>query len=129
MQRGAQHARKILILGVASLLVGAFGALPARADGPDFSTVIGSVEKFEQDTLKIKLADKVRKTIELKVTGTSKFHLLAPQVRTGKTVITQRAAEATDLAPGQPIAAIYTEADKENVLLTAVIKAVEKDGK
>ena len=106
-----------------------FGPSLAYADSPDFLTVVGKVEKFEKDTLKVSMGDKSKKTLELKVTGTSKFHLLAPQVRAEKTVITQRSAETTDLAPGQTIAVIYTVADKENVLLTAVIKAVEKEKK
>ena len=50
----------------------------------------------------------------------------APQVRSGKTVITQRTAEATDLTKGQSIAVIYAEAAKEYILLNAVLKPVEK---
>lgn len=52
--------------------------------------------------------------------------LFAPQFRSGKTVITQREAEASDLNKGQPIAAIYAGADKEVVLLNAVLKLIEK---
>ena len=98
----------------------------ARAESSDFLTAVGTVEKFEKDTLTISTGDKPKKTVTLNVTGTSKFPLLAPQVRSGKTVITQRAAETSDLTAGQSIAVIYTVADKDNVLLTAVIKAVEK---
>ncbi len=121
------HCHRFVLPAV--LVIGLLAPHAARGDGPDFSTLVGSVETIDQDTLKVKPADKAKKTLVLKVTGTSKFHLLAPQVRAGKTVITQRSAEVTDLAPGQPIAVIYTEADKENVLLTAVIKAVDKDAK
>lgn len=101
-------------------------AVALAAESPDFSTAIGTVGKFEKDTLTISTGDKPKKLIELKVTGTSKFHLMAPQVRNGKTVITQRASEASDLTPGQSIAVIYTVADKENVLLTAITKSAEK---
>lgn len=98
----------------------------ACAEPPDFSTVVGTVVKFEKETLTISTGDKAKNTVELKVTGTSKFHLMSPQVRAGKTVITQRSAETSDLISGQSIAVIYTVVEKENVLLTAVTKSVEK---
>jgi hypothetical protein len=101
--------------------------LPAvHAESADFSTVVGTVVKLVNDTLTIQTSDKPVKKVALQVTGTSRFHLLSPQVRAGKTVITQRSAEASDLTPGQSIAVIYTLADKELVLLTAVVKAVEE---
>ena len=96
------------------------------AESLDFSTATGTVEKFEKESLTVTLGDKSKKTIELKVTGTTKLHLLAPQVRAGKTIATQRSAETTDLVNGQTIAVIYTGVDKENVLLTAVVKSIEK---
>jgi hypothetical protein len=96
-----------------------------HAESADFSTVVGTVVKFDSDTLTIQTTDKPVKKVALSVTGTSRFHLLSPQVRAGKTVITQRSAEASDLTPGQSIAVIYTLADKEPILLTAVIKAME----
>lgn len=98
----------------------------AFADSPAFETAVGSVEKFDKESVTITLADKPKKIVELKITGTSNFSLFAPQVRSGKTVVTQRKAEATDLAKGQFIAVIYAEADKELVLLTAVLKPVDK---
>lgn len=101
-------------------------AVSFAADPLDFSTAVGTVSKFEKDTLTVSTADKNKKTISFKITGTSKFHILAPQVRSGKTVITQRASEATDLTAGQSIAVIYTIVDKDNVLLTAVAKSGEK---
>ena len=73
---------------------------------------------LEKGRLTISIGDKSKKTVELKVTGTSKFHLMSPQVRAGKTVITQRSAETSDLTPGQSIAVIYTVVNKENVVLT-----------
>lgn len=116
------------LLGLA-VIVSLLNVQAARAEGPDFLTVIGTVEKLEKETLIITTHDKPKKSVELKITGTSKFHLLTPQNRGGKTVMTQRAAETTDLEHGQSIAVIYTLADKENVLLTAVVKALDKEKK
>lgn len=116
-----QNAPRLTIVALMLLVPGT-----ARADSTEFQTVVGTVEKFEKETLTVTAGEKPKKTVELKVTGTSKFHLLVPQVRSGKTVLTQRAAEASDLAAGQHIAVIFTLAEKDNVLLTAVIKAMEK---
>ena len=110
------------LFAVAFLLLGTL----ALADSTDFDTAVGTVEKFDKESVTITLADKPKKSIELKITGTSNFTLFAPQVRSGKTVITQRKAEATDLGKGQYIAIIYAEADKEYVLLNAVLKQIEK---
>ena len=110
------------LIAVTFLLLGSL----AHADSTDFDTAVGTVEKFDKESVTITLADKPKKSIELKITGTSNFTLFAPQVRSGKTVITQRKAEATDLAKGQFVAVIYAEADKEYVLLNAVLKPVEK---
>lgn len=117
-----QSTLRTVVALASCLLVSTF----AFAEEPDFVTAIGTVGKFEKDTLTISTVDKNKKTISFKITGTSKFHLMAPQVRSGKTVITQRASEATDLTAGQSIAVIYTVVDKENVLLTAVTKSAEK---
>ena len=110
------------LIAVTFLLLGSL----AHADSNDFDTAVGTVEKFDKESVTIALADKPKKSIELKITGTSNFTLFAPQVRSGKTVITQRKAEATDLAKGQFVAVIYAEADKEYVLLNAVLKPIEK---
>ena len=110
------------LLVVTILVLGSF----AHAELPDFATAVGTVEKFDKDSVTITLADKAKKSVDLKITGTSNFSLFAPQVRSGKMVITQRNAEATELAKGQSIAVIYAEADKEYVLLNAVMKPVEK---
>ena len=110
------------LIAITVLLVGSL----AHADLPDVDTATGIVEKFDKETVTITLANKAKKSIELKITGTSNFSLFAPQVRSGKTVITQRKAEATDLTKGQSIAVIYAESDKEYVLLNAVMKPVEK---
>ena len=97
----------------------------AYADSPALSTATGKVEKAEKETVAIHIGEKPGKTLRLKTTGTSKITLLSPQVRDGKTVLTQRAAETSDLAAGQPIAVIYTTSDKDTVLLHAVITALE----
>ena len=93
---------------------------------PSLFTAEGTVKKIEKEPLLITVGEKVKKTVELKVTGTSNFFLLTPQMRSGKTVITQRTAAATDLAKGQAIAVIYTDVEKESVLLNAVMQAVQK---
>ena len=110
------------LIVVTILVLGSF----AHAELPNFATAVGTVEKFDKDSVTITLADKAKKSVDLKITGTSNFSLFAPQVRSGKTVITQRKAEATDLAKGQSIAVIYAEADNEYVLMNAVMKTVEK---
>ena len=110
---------------VATLL--AIGS-PVQAELPDFVTAVGIVEQFNKESVTITLADNRQKSFNLKITGTSNFSIYAPQVRAGKTIITQRKAEAIDLAKGQTIAVIYAEADKEYVLLNAVMKPVEKPG-
>ncbi len=110
------------LFAVVVLLLGSL----AHADSSDFDAAVGTVEKFDKESVTITLADKPKKSIELKITGTSNFTLFAPQVRSGKTVITQRKAEATDLTKGQFVAVIYAEADKEFVLLNAVLKPIDK---
>ncbi|QDU18907.1 hypothetical protein [Urbifossiella limnaea] len=109
------------------VLAAAFGltaALAAAQDAPPLLTAHGSVEKADKDTLTVKprAADgKFQKAVALKVTGTSRVTVLAPQVRDGKVVLTQREAAAADLAPGQAVAVIYADAGKDGaVLLTAV---------
>lgn len=87
-------------------------------------TTSGAVEKADKDavTVKPRGADgKFQKALTLKVTGTSKVAVLAPQKRADKVVMTQREAAAQELVPGQAVAVIYTEVGKDGaVLLTAV---------
>ena len=116
-------SHQLVSITAVTLLV--LGSL-AQADSSDLDTALGTVEKFDKESVTITLSDKPKKSIELKITGTSNFTLFAPQVRSGKTIITQRKAEASDLNKGQPIAVIYAGADKENVLLNAVLKPIEK---
>jgi microcompartment protein CcmK/EutM len=94
------------------------------ADEHSLEAVTGVVEKADKDTVIIKprAADgKFQKAITLKVTGTSKVTILAPQKRGDKMVLTQREAAAADLVAGQAVAIIYAEAGKDGaVLLSAV---------
>jgi hypothetical protein len=120
------HCSRHIVLLMAGIAIWCSGSTAMQAASPDFVTAVGSVEKLEKDTLRINAGDKTKKTVELKVTGTSNFFLLSPQVRAGKTIVTQRSVQASDLAAGQAIAVIYTVAGKENVLLTAVIRPLEK---
>jgi len=107
-----------------ALTVGLTAALAAAQDAAPLLTAHGAVEKADKDALTIKprAADgKFQKAVTLKVTGTSKVAVLAPQTREGKVVFTQREAAAQDLAPGQAVAVIYAEAGKDGaVLLSAV---------
>ena len=97
----------------------------AAQDAPaPLLTASGTVEKADKESLTVKprAADgKFQKTLALKVTGTSKVAVLAPQKRDGKVVLTQREGAAQDLVPGQAVAVIYSEAGKDGaVLLSAV---------
>ena len=99
-------------------------AVADAQDAAPLLTAHGTVEKADKDalTFKPRAADgKFQKAVTLKVTGTSKVTVLAPQTREGKVVLTQREAAAQDLAPGQAVAVIYAEAGKDGaVLLSAV---------
>jgi hypothetical protein len=114
------YIRPLLVLAVC--LTATF----AYAESPALSTATGTVEKAEKEMVAIHTGERPGKTLKLKITGTSKFTMLLPLVRDGKTVLTQRTAEASDLAAGQSIAVIYTLADKETVLLHAVFKALDE---
>ncbi len=108
-----------------ALALVATAALAAAQDAPaPLLTATGTVEKADKEALTIKPrgADgKFQKALALKVTGTSKVAVLSPQKRDGKVVLTQREAAAADLAPGQAVAVIYSEAGKDGaVLLSAV---------
>ncbi|QJW98223.1 hypothetical protein [Frigoriglobus tundricola] len=96
----------------------------AADDLPALLTATGLVDKADKESLSVKPrgADgKFQKTLVLKVTGTSKVAVLAPQKRGDKTVLTQREADAKDLVTGQTVAVVYAEAGKDGaVLLTAV---------
>jgi hypothetical protein len=96
----------------------------AGDDLPALLTATGVVEKADKESLTVKPrgADgKFQKALVLKVTGTSKAAVLAPQKRGDKVVLTQREVEAKDLTAGQVVAVVYAEAGKDGaVLLSAV---------
>ncbi|MFO0796395.1 MAG: hypothetical protein U0804_02900 [Gemmataceae bacterium] len=116
-----------LVLAAALGLAAAFAT---AQDATPLLTAQGTVDKADKDALTVKprAADgKFQKAVTLKVTGTSRVTVLAPQVRDGKVVFTQREAAAADLTPGQAVAIIYSEAGKDGaVLLTAVAQPAAK---
>lgn len=112
-----------------ALLLAFAGLVPAQEkktadDLPALLTASGVVDKADKESLTVKPrgADgKFQKTLVLKVTGTSKVAVLAPQKRGDKVVLTQREVDAKDLVAGQVIAVVYAETGKDGaVLLTAV---------
>jgi hypothetical protein len=119
-------ARLLAPLALAFALAGLAAAQEKKgaAGAPALLTASGVVDKADKESLTVKPrgADgKFQKTIALRVTGTSKVAVLSQQVRGGKTVLTQREAEAKDLVPGQAVAVVYAEGGKDGaVLLTAV---------
>lgn len=116
--------RLFLLISMAFFATGSL----VRAEPPDFVAAVGTVEKCDKELVTITFADKSKKAVELKITGTSNFFIIEKHLRAGKTVLAQRKAIAADLAKGQAIAAIYAEADNEFILLNAVIRPVEKPG-
>ncbi len=93
-------------------------------DLPALLTATGVVDKADKESVTVKprgTDGKFQKTLVLKVTGTSKVAVLAPQKRGDKVVLTQREVEAKDLVAGQQVAVVYAEAGKDGaVLLSAV---------
>jgi hypothetical protein len=96
----------------------------AADDPPALLTASGVVDKADKESLTVKprgTDGKFQKALTLKVTGTSKVAVLAPQKRGEKVVLTQREIEAKDLVTGQLVAVVYAEAGKDGpVLLSAV---------
>ena len=94
----------------------------AADDLPALLTATGVLDNADKESLTVKprgTDGKFQKALVLKVTGTSKLDVLAPQQRGDKVVLTQR--EAKDLVAGQQVAVVYAEAGKDGaVLLTAV---------
>ena len=110
-------------------LVGLTLTLSAQDKNAPLLTASGVVDKADKDTLTVKPrgADgKFQKTLNLKVTGTSKVTVLTPQKRGEKVVLTQREADAKDLSAGQVLAVIYTEGADGPILLSAVAHPAEK---
>jgi hypothetical protein len=118
------------LLAVLLVIAGATSAQEKKAADavPALLTASGVVDKSDKDSLTVKPrgADgKFQKTLVLKVTGTSKVAVLAPQKRGDKVVLTQREIEAKDLVVGQQVAVVYAESGKDGTtLLTAVAHPV-----
>ncbi len=119
-----------LLVLAALALAPAFPQAKSAADHPALAVAHGVVDKADKDTLAVKPRDaagRFQKALTLKLTGTSKVAVLAPQTRGGKTVLTQRDGSAADLAAGQEVAVIYAEAGKDGmVLLSAVAQPAGK---
>jgi hypothetical protein len=91
---------------------------------PALVTAHGTVDKVDKETLAIRPRGpdgKFGKAVSLKLTGTSKVFTLAPQMRAGKLVLTQKETEAKELTANQTIAVIYATAKDGPVLLSAVV--------
>ena len=115
-------SRTLAPLALLFALAGLASAQEKKA--ADDLTATGVVEKADKESLTLKprgTDGKFQKALTLKVTGTSKVAVLAPQKRGDKVVLTQREIEAKDLVAGQPVAVVYAEAGKDGaVLLSAV---------
>ena len=112
-----------------ALLFALAGLAPAQEkkaadDLPALLTATGVVDKADKESVTVTprgTDGKFQKSITLKVTGTSKVAVLAPQKRGEKVVLTQKEIEAKELVAGQSVAVVYAEAGKDGaVLLTAV---------
>jgi len=92
------------------------------------ATAHGKVTKADNDSVTLQPRDgsgKFGKAITLKLTGTSRVTILAPQKKSDKKlVMAQKEASPKDLAAGQTIAVIYASpAGQDQVVLSAVIQA------
>jgi hypothetical protein len=56
----------------------------------------------------------------LKITGTSRITTLAPQMRDGKIVLTQKNTDVKELQPKQLVTVIYATIKEGHVLLSVV---------
>src|SRR5438045_363445 len=109
------------LAAVLSLLLVLAGTAAVVAD-PPLPAVHGVLDKAgSRDSLVIKprAADgRFEKAVTYKLTGTSRLTIVAPQQREGKTVLTQREVNATELLSGQSVALIYAEVAGGPVVLT-----------
>lgn len=103
-------------------------AAPAQpkkgADELTLVAAVGAVEKADGDALVVQPrgpGGKFQKAVTLKLTGTSKVTVLAPQKRGDKVVLTQKEGAAKDLVAGQVVAVVYADGGADGpVLLSAV---------
>jgi hypothetical protein len=91
---------------------------------PALMVAMGVVDKADKESLVVKPRGpegKFQKAVPLKLTGTSRVSILAPQKRGAEVVLAQRDAEAAELSAGQAVAVIYADAgDDGPVVLSAV---------
>ena len=66
------------------------------------------------------------RSIQLKITGTTKITMVSTREMAGKLVAVQREADARDLQANQVIAVTYVMLKDGPVLLTAVVQAADK---
>src|SRR5207237_9893487 len=99
-------------------------AVDAAAAELPLQTVTGAVVKANARLVIVRprLPDgQSGKAVVLKVRGTSRLTALRSEPRGGQLAAVQRAVEPAALMPNWIVAAIYTVADGEAVLLTAVV--------
>jgi hypothetical protein len=115
--------RRGVVLGTCLLML--LAAVAAAQTAPPLLTAHGTVDKVSKTsiTLRPRSAEgKFEKALVLKVTGTSRLTTLVPQVRAGKTVLTQKDTDLKDLEAKRTIAVIYTKVKEGNVLLVGVVQ-------
>lgn len=116
-----RHSRLYAAM-LAGLLV--VGVALAQDDSPGLATAQGMIDKVEKDSLIVRprsAEGRFEKSLNLKLTGTSKIALLSYQKRGTKMVPVQKEADAKELAAKQTIALIYSTGPDGMVLLSAVV--------
>src|SRR5258708_2884579 len=119
--------RRGMTMAVLALML--MAAVAAAQTSAPLMTAHGTIDKVGKDsiTLRPRGADgKFEKAMVLKVTGTTRLTTLAPQVRAGKTVLTQKETDLKDVQTKLTIAVIYTKIKEGNVLLTGVVQPATK---
>ena len=101
------------------------GSVPARSLAADLPlhSVTGAVVKANAGlvVLRPRLPDgRFGKAVVLKIRGTSRITTLLSEQRDGQLLTVQREQDPASLTPNRVVAALYTVADGEEVLLTAV---------
>jgi hypothetical protein len=111
-----------------SFLAGCFVLLlartPAHAADLPLQTAAGVVVKANANVVLVRprLPDgQLGKAVALKVRGTSQAYTLTLEKRGGQLVPVQRAVEPQSLTPTRAVAVIFTVANGEEVLLSAVV--------
>ena len=115
-------ARFVALASTILLLVA--GAAWAQDDAASLHTATGNVLKTAKGTVTVQTRDAkggFGKSVALKVTGTTKIHIVSHEKRGGKVVPIQRDADAKELKAGQRVAVIYAGSGGDDVLLSAVV--------